>query len=368
MLDFYDTFYFIIVFVLIFTVFYIVFNTFKYNITFKNTDDVNNKINIIASELKNINSKIESTETQVSDNFYIKPIENYTEDTDSDSESDSENESLRSEITSYKKLLKQKNKHINKLKQKNENQELKSILKQLKNKSSENKNIDNEDKDNESSEGEFDIVINKNNNNGGAGGGRGCGKTVVFDPIANYDNAKLMDPLVDPLQRTSADQIPTPSVAMQLNFPTQGVLDKYHRIGLLVALDSENNSNNHNESNNIVKRGNNRVAPQVPIVTDEKERTYKGVWLKENGKIEGFGNIAYDDNQILELIGKRRYHEVYRYYTSISMGNKIIKVMVNNKNKRELYTGDIVHIKELNKNYRVEIDDMDMIEYNPYVI
>lgn len=64
MFDFYDTLYFIIVFSIIFSVFYIIFNTFGYTVTFKNTDDINNKINIITSELKNINSKIESVDTQ----------------------------------------------------------------------------------------------------------------------------------------------------------------------------------------------------------------------------------------------------------------------------------------------------------------
>ena len=158
---------------------------------------------------------------------------------------------------------------------------------------------------------------------------------------------------------------------MQLNFPTQGLLDRYHRLGLLIAIGSDYESNSTNESNNVIK--NKKQTSQVPVVesADESEskRNYKGVWLSENGKIEGFGNMSSnDDNSILELIGKRRYHNVYRYFTSISMGNKVIKVMVNNKNNTELYSGDVVFIKELNKRFRVEIDNMDMIEYNPYVL
>ena len=72
---------------------------------------------------------------------------------------------------------------------------------------------------------------------------------VIYDPIENYDRMKLYDPLVDPRGRSSADQIPTPQVAAQLNFPTQGILDRYHRIGLLVAIDHDNNHNNHNNHN-----------------------------------------------------------------------------------------------------------------------
>ena len=48
------------------------------------------------------------------------------------------------------------------------------------------------------------------------------------------------------------------------------------------------------------------------------------------------------------------------------MGNKIIKIVVHNRNRRELYDGDLVFIKELNKWYKVKLDDLDMIEYNPY--
>ena len=47
-------------------------------------------------------------------------------------------------------------------------------------------------------------------------------------------------------------------------------------------------------------------------------------------------------------------------------GNKIIKIVVHNRNRRELYDGDLVFIKELHKWYRVKLDDLDMIEYNPY--
>ena len=49
------------------------------------------------------------------------------------------------------------------------------------------------------------------------------------------------------------------------------------------------------------------------------------------------------------------------------MGNKVIKVVVKNRNRRELYSGDIVYIPEIRKTYRVKIDPMDMIEYNPYM-
>ena len=68
----------------------------------------------------------------------------------------------------------------------------------------------------------------------------------------------------------------------------------------------------------------------------------------------------------MELIGKKITDNWYKYFTSISVGNKIIKINVHNRNRRELYDGDIVYISELGKRYKVKIDKMDMIEYNPY--
>ena len=356
-MDFYNSALFLIIFVVLFTTFYIILSNFGYSVSFNTSTspDIEKTITNIQSKVNELDKKVENkSEMPLTEkNKYILVEDSNIADDDTDSEDDTIM-SLKSELNSYKKLLKQKNNHISKLKKKS---------KKINNKS--DSEIDDDD--------DVEIVVNKTNES------KPCKKRNVFvDPIANYDNAKLGDPLVDPLQRTSADQIPNPSVAMQFNFPTQGVLDKYHRVGLLIAIGSESDSESNNKSNksnysensNIVKaknKGNNE--PVIEETGKDPKRDYKGVWLAEHGKIEGFGNITADyDNSILELIGKRRYHNVYRYFTSITMGNKIIKVIVHNINNKELYSGDVVFIKELGKNYRVEIDNMDMIEYNPYVI
>jgi hypothetical protein len=241
---------------------------------------------------------------------------------------------------------------------------------------------------------------------------------IIYDPIANYDIAKLTDPLVDPRGRTSADQIPTPQVAMQFNFPTQGVLDKYHRVGLLIAIDNNikkekkemielpysisDKSNLSSDSNsisgsefvwngpsktNINKRKKRYVVMESnDSSNDSSSKSYKGVDMKENFDVDSnydsneyFGNIdksitnVYNvysnnnDNNILELIGKKITDNWYKYFTSITMGNKIIKVVVHNKNRKELYCGDIIYIPEIKRTYRVKIDPMDMIDYNPYL-
>lgn len=357
MINYYEASYFILIFLIFFVTFYVIITNFNYTITI-NPNNIESTIENIKTSITNINDKINNSQT---DNFHSNIGKTFNEESDNESI-----DSLKQEISSYKKIISKKNNFINKLKHKNRLVLKSNLSKKYNDHNSENQDnsTDNSESTQEESEDDqINYVINKNNNNNQ--NNSSPQNTVVFDPIANYDNAKLIDPLVDPLQRTSADQIPNPSIAMQLNFPTQGILDRYHRVGLLIAIGSDLNDNKILDKNNIVKRKNN---PVVPIIETESERTYKGVWLAERGKIEGFDNVTtYDENSILELIGKRRYHDVYRYYTSISMGNKIIKIMVNNKNNKELYSGDVVYIKELNKSYRVEIDNTDMIDYNPYV-
>jgi hypothetical protein len=239
---------------------------------------------------------------------------------------------------------------------------------------------------------------------------------TIYDPIANYDRLKLSDPLVDPRGRSSADQIPTPQVAAQLNFPTQGVIDRYHRVGLLIALDSEPDYSDKTQKFNFL--ANNKNKNKINSNYSSLETKYRGVEIvsgsetkskksrrrksKKNNKetfdtfesfdtesdnssdyyteysdnlsYENFSNssknnlvsVNYDNNNILELIGKKITDNWYKYFTSISIGNKIIKITVHNRNRKELYDGDIVYIHELKKNYKVQIDPMDMIEYNPY--
>lgn len=250
---------------------------------------------------------------------------------------------------------------------------------------------------------------------------------IIYDPIANYDIAKLTDPLVDPRGRTSADQIPTPQVAAQFNFPTQGVLDRYHRVGLLIAIGSNKkddvkfsnsfySSRSPNKSYDSSFDGDQNIweghirqsRPKkarryVPPESSSQTKSYKGIDIRENfysgdGEDSDFGSDSdldsieefsstqltkskeknkiinvynnysnTNDNSILELIGKKITDNWYKYFTSITMGNKIIKVVIRNNNRRELYSGDIVFVPEIGKSYRVKIDPMDMIEYNPYM-
>jgi len=230
---------------------------------------------------------------------------------------------------------------------------------------------------------------------------------IIYDPIENYDRLKLLDPLVDPRGRSSADQIPTPQVAAQLNFPTQGILDRYHRVGLLVAInkherrnnrrnkyedfssyedfgnietdshedfgniekvvkgkkinvDSDTNSSHYDNSSRLSRYSDS--SSDLQTISSSYDTKFKEKIIPNNVILD----IGDRDNDILELIGKKIAHDWYRYFTSISKGNKIIKINVHNRNRKELYDGDVVYIPILKRHYKVKLDKLDMIEYNPY--
>ena len=150
----------------------------------------------------------------------------------------------------------------------------------------------------------------------------------MFNPIIEFDRRKLLDPFIDPSTRPPASQVPTPQIASLTNIATQNIYDSYHRIGLLIE---DGNKSNHENLNHI----------------------------------ENF-NLLNNENSILELMGRLLYHNFYQYFTSISMGNKVIKINIKRENGKELYNGDKIFIPELNKLYNVTIDRRDMIYYNPY--
>lgn len=141
--------------------------------------------------------------------------------------------------------------------------------------------------------------------------------TPPINPIIEFDRKKLTDPFIDPSTRPPASQVPTPQIASVTNIATQNIFDSYHRVGLLKRISSDNSQIN-------------------------------------------------DGNEILELMGRLLYHNFYQYFTSISQGNKIIKVDIKRESGKELYNGDTIEIPELGHRYIVNIDKRDMIYYNPY--
>ena len=175
----------IIIFILIFIIFIVIFYLIINNLGITNVKNENYNI----SELTN---KISSLKNEISDLKYkIIISDNNNNNNNNNSNSNCKNEeSIKEIIIDTNDLISNSN---------NSNQNLNNL----------NENINNKP------------------------------PPIIYDPIANYDIAKLTDPLVDPRGRTSADQIPTPQIAAQFNFPTQGVLDRYHRVGLLISINNE---------------------------------------------------------------------------------------------------------------------------------
>ena len=199
-----------------------------------------------------------------------------------------------------------------------------------------------------------------------------------IDPIVNYDRLKLTDPFIDPSQRTSLDQIPAPYFAPYINFPTRGIVDKYHRVGLLIYEHNKEyiKYNEYNENINPIVE-----SSDVSLVTNQVDNKIHDNLVQSNNvkndnykknkpnvpysvRIEKFGNIQ--GNDVLELIGMKLYQNTYKYFTSFSEGNKIIKITINTRNNKELYDGDIVFVPELKRKYRVKMDQIDGALYNPY--
>ena len=213
------------------------------------------------------------------------------------------------------------------------------------------------------------------------------------DPIANYDRMKLNDPFVDPSQRTSIDQIPGPYFAPYINFPSRGIIDKYHRVGLLTAIDRRDRDHDDIYIDRNINEDSINPVVITPDISNISERQHKRQERRNNRssntnnhdnnsnnsnnsskknkpnvpysvQIEPFGN--FQGNDILELMGMKLYQNTYKYFTSISEGNKIIKITVKTRNDKELFDGDVVFIPELKQKYRVKIDQIDGVLYNPY--
>jgi hypothetical protein len=378
----------ILVFVVITLSFYLIISNYRYsniNLYSKNKNDT--------ESLKQYFSQLETKINSIEDNTLQENMIKLKNDLDN---------IIKSDIIKNKNVINTESEYKNPLEVNNQNNLILTLEEKIKNLESQLNNIkiklDDDIQINliqppSNNDNNNDINDNNDNNNSNYNNTNPINQnTIVVDPIANYDRAKLLDPLVDPRGRTSADQIPAPIIAAQFNFPTQGILDRYHRVGLLMAVDhNDNNSNNSNNSNHSdndslfdndykksikekarekkKKYNDNRSSENIPV-------QYNGVEIADNKSIEGFENagntynyINYNasENDILELIGKKITDNWYKYFTSISKGNKIIKINVHNRNRKELYSGDEIYIPELHKRYIVKIDYMDQIEYNPYI-
>jgi hypothetical protein len=133
---------------------------------------------------------------------------------------------------------------------------------------------------------------------------------INSDAIRDYDLRKIYDPLTEPTRRVQRHQIPGYQFKKMIDISSRGNPDNYSQLGLLIS---------------------------------------------ETG-----------ENKYLRLFGRQKYprSNLWEYYTMISSGNDMIKIPVD-VNKGELYDEDVVHVKTLDKDYKVELHDIDSPKYYP---
>lgn len=142
----------------------------------------------------------------------------------------------------------------------------------------------------------------------------------INDPIREYDYRKLYDSLERPVRRVARHEMPPYYFRNMIDFPTQGYPDNFTQIGLLISKGRDH--------------------------TNDKE------------------------NNILRLFGRQEYPGSYRYeyYTMINSGLDKIKVDIPLRGKKEIYDGDMIYIKELDKDYTAQLYRYDEIKYYPDII
>lgn len=139
--------------------------------------------------------------------------------------------------------------------------------------------------------------------------------TPMVDVVRDYDYRKLYDPLEDPVKRPDRYVMGPLMARGYFDYPTRGYADNFRWLGLLMS-------------------------------------------TSEHGdKV----------NKILKLFGRPRYPNTttdFDYYTMINTGYEPIKVSLDQK--KELYDGDQVSVKELGMKYMVQLNKNEDLAYTPF--
>jgi hypothetical protein len=152
-----------------------------------------------------------------------------------------------------------------------------------------------------------------------------CPKPVVLDkdyvdPIMKVDYIKVDDPLVEPTRRLPRYALPPDYLAQVINVPTRGWPENFQLMGSLIRID-----------------------PPVTATTPIEEK-------------------------ILRIFGRQTYpgSNQFEYYTMIPGTG--VKLPIRQRHNKELFTDDVVTIKELNAQYKVNFYKFDAPIYNPYAV
>jgi hypothetical protein len=139
------------------------------------------------------------------------------------------------------------------------------------------------------------------------------------DPIRKYDYHKYYDPFEQPSRRVARHDIPPHLLKRQIDIPTRGYPDNFTQVGILIKVN----------------------------------KTY-----------------VDNDNKIIRLFGRQEFPGSYRYeyYTMVNSGYDKIKIPIKNLRQKELYDDDIIFIKELDNNYKIQLHNYDAPKYYPDII
>lgn len=139
-----------------------------------------------------------------------------------------------------------------------------------------------------------------------------------YDAIREYDYNKIFDPLENPAKRIPRHEIPPYYFKRMIDIPTRGYPDNFTQFGTL-----------------ILKNKNDKM----------------------------------NQNAILKLFGRQEYpgSNTYEYYTMVNSGMDQIKIPIYGR-RRELYSGDMIFIKELESKYEVNLYKYDQPKYYPDIL
>lgn len=199
-------------------------------------------------------------------------------------------------------------------------------------------------KDNKYNKSKFKNIIKyfKHNNNN------------LFDPVEDYDRRKINDILEEPTIRPDRrDMGYMPKMYNSKNplspYPSRGYPENFRLLGIL-SRENELKKEELNYNDLYPSENNNDKITEKPT---------------ENKKYDPL----IDENKIIKLYGRPKYYgnnNEYEYYTSLSTGNDITKINIDETKK--LFTNDKIKIPELNGEFKVNLYKQEELKYNPFLI
>ena len=180
------------------------------------------------------------------------------------------------------------------------------------------------------------------------------------DIIKDYDYSVLADPFKQPVDRPENAVIRDLDLFNFFNISTHGKLNDFRAVGTLIEVKN----NNINDLHKIHKIDDMPLTTMKPVNQMQPQQPEPD-HLDKHHEIEIKINNNNNNDNILQLFGREKYRgaHVFQYYTITPYTR--VKIPLAKHHNKELYDGDIVHIKELGKSFRVSLYPREEPEYIP---